>query len=124
LELLLHNDVSPGRRTQVVQAQWLRLNRCPAKKGEDMKGNPVAFDDRELSDWLISLIENGSENFLGALADAVVTADADDYRILRPALIELKRRYCHPARSWGSAANSSKSRRVSAENRAARSEIR
>jgi hypothetical protein len=60
---------------------------------EEMNDQPAAFDDRELRDWLIELIADGPENFLCALAEAVVTADANDYRVIRPALIELKRKY-------------------------------
>jgi hypothetical protein len=62
-------------------------------KGPEMKGKRIAFDDDELADWLIDLIADGPENFLQALAEAVVTADAHDYGIIRPALIELRRRH-------------------------------
>ena len=60
-----------------------------------MKGKPIVFDDSELGDWLIGLIEDGSNEFLSALAEAVVTADAEHYGVLRPALVELKRKYYH-----------------------------
>ena len=60
-----------------------------------MKDKLIAFDDTELSDWLIDLIADGSENFLSAFAEAVVTADAEDYSIIRPGLIELKHRHCN-----------------------------
>jgi hypothetical protein len=63
------------------------------RKREEMKDYPAAFDDRELRDWLIEVIADGPENFLGALAEAVVRADAEDYGIIRPGLIELKRKY-------------------------------
>ena len=60
-----------------------------ASQGQDMKHKPIAFDDSDLGDWLIDLIADGSENFLCALAEAVMNADAEDYAIIRPALIEL-----------------------------------
>jgi len=60
-----------------------------------MKDKLIAFDDTELSDWLIDLIADGSEDFLCAFAEAVVTADAEDYSVIRPGLIELKRKYCN-----------------------------
>jgi hypothetical protein len=59
-----------------------------------MKDKLIAFDDTEVSDWLMDLIEDGSKNFLSAFAEAVVTADAEDYSVIRPGLIELKRKYC------------------------------
>jgi hypothetical protein len=73
-----------------------------------MKDRPIAFDDIELGDWLIDLIEDGSVQFLGALAEAVLTASAEDYRVIRPALIELKLRYCGGARRKSPTANLSK----------------
>ena len=58
-----------------------------------MKPNLIAFDDSELSNWLLDLIADQSESFLSALAEVVLTADAEDYNVIRPALVELKRRY-------------------------------
>jgi hypothetical protein len=72
-----------------------------------MKGKRIAFDDSELADWLIDLIADGPQNFLQALAEAVVTADADDYGVIRPALVELRRR--HGGRVVGQARASSAS---------------
>jgi hypothetical protein len=54
----------------------------------------IAFDDSELGNWLIDLIADESDNFLCSLAEAVVTASAADYDVIRPALLELKRKYC------------------------------
>ena len=62
-------------------------------KGNDMKRKLTAFDDTKLSDWLIDLIADSSEGFLRALAEAVITAAAEDYVIVRPALFGLKRKY-------------------------------
>lgn len=53
----------------------------------------TAFDDDELSDWLIEGIENGSENFLCAVAEAAVAANAEDYPVIRPALLALRRKH-------------------------------
>jgi hypothetical protein len=64
------------------------------RSGEEMKDKPTAFDDRELSDWLMDLIADGSQNFLSALAEVAVTADAEDYGVIRPALVEFRRKYC------------------------------
>lgn len=72
-----------------------------------MKGKRIAFDDIELADWLMDLIADGPENFLQALAEAVVTANADDYGVIRPALVELRRR--HGGRVVGQARASSAS---------------
>lgn len=58
-----------------------------------MNDKVTALDDTEVGDWLIALIEEGSDSFLCALAEAALTADAEDYRVIRPALIELKRKY-------------------------------
>jgi len=55
----------------------------------------TAFDDNELGNWLIDLIADGSDLFLCALAEAVVAADPADYDVIRPALIELKHKYCN-----------------------------
>jgi hypothetical protein len=60
---------------------------------ERKKGKPTAFDDTQLGDWLIELVADGSGDFLCALAEAVVMADAVEYAVVRPALIELKRRH-------------------------------
>lgn len=58
-----------------------------------MKRKLIAFDDTELSEWLMELTVDQSETFLSALAEVVLTADAEDYSVIRPALIELKRMY-------------------------------
>jgi len=58
-----------------------------------MKDKPIAFDDRELRDWLIELIEDGSQDFLSALAEVAVTANAEEYCVIRPALLEFRRKY-------------------------------
>lgn len=65
-----------------------------------MKRKLIAFEDTELNNWLLDLIADGSESFLSALAEVVVTADAEDYSIIRPGLIELKRKHSdrHPKR--------------------------
>jgi hypothetical protein len=59
-----------------------------------MKDVLIAFDDRELRDWLLNLIEERPCEFLGALAEAVVAATVEDYRLIRPALLNLKHKYC------------------------------
>jgi len=75
-----------------------------------MNNKLIALDDGELSNWLIDLIADESDNFLCALAETVVTADAADYEVIRPALIELKRKSCNVARERIPACRSSASR--------------
>jgi hypothetical protein len=53
----------------------------------------IALDDAELSDWIMALGEERSGNFLCALAEAVMKANAKDYSVIRPALISLKTKY-------------------------------
>jgi hypothetical protein len=55
----------------------------------------IAFDDKELSAWVMRLGEERSGRFLCALAEAVMKADADDYSLMRPALLDLKRKHRH-----------------------------
>jgi hypothetical protein len=58
-----------------------------------MKDALIAFDDSELSARLMDLIEVPPGEFLDALAEAVVAADAEDYRLIRSALVILKHKY-------------------------------
>jgi hypothetical protein len=53
----------------------------------------IAFEDSELSEWLIQAIEEDPGQFLRALAEAAVIACPEDYCLVRPVLIRLKRRY-------------------------------
>jgi FMN phosphatase YigB (HAD superfamily) len=53
----------------------------------------IAFDDTELNEWLLQANEEDCGEFLSALAEAVVTACAEDYTLVRPALMRLKRKY-------------------------------
>ena len=55
----------------------------------------TALDDRELSDWVVTHGEERSGDFLCALAEAVMKADAEDYSVIRPALIRLRTKYAH-----------------------------
>ena len=54
----------------------------------------IAFEDSELNEWLMRTIEEGPGQFLSALAEAVVVACPEDYSLVRPVLISLKRKYC------------------------------
>jgi hypothetical protein len=51
--------------------------------------------DEELRDWLRWADENGS-NFLKATAQAGLLADLKHYDLLRPVLLELKRKWPKP----------------------------
>ncbi len=72
-------------------------NRNHAEAPEQVKGKDalIAFDDKELSTWVMRLGEERSGRFLCALAEAVMKADADDYSVIRPALLDLKRKHRH-----------------------------
>jgi len=69
-------------------------------KVRNWRANVIAFDDNELNDWLMEVIEESSGQFLPALAEAAVVACAEDYFLVRPVLIDLKRKYAsvHPSR--------------------------
>jgi hypothetical protein len=58
-----------------------------------MRHNFVVFDDLELKSWLLELIADPSPGFLGALAEAVLTANREEYAVVRPCLIRLKEKY-------------------------------
>ncbi len=53
----------------------------------------IALEDPELKCWLLELIADPSASFLCALAEAVLTADPEDYAVVRPCLIQLKEKY-------------------------------
>jgi hypothetical protein len=53
----------------------------------------IAFEDDELNEWLIEAVADGCGQFLPALAEAAVVACAEDYSLVRPMLIDLKRKY-------------------------------
>ena len=88
-----------------------------------MRDKLIAFDDSELIDWLVDLIESGSDSFLNLLAEAALTADAEDYCVIRPGLTELKRKHC--ARDYTQLPDHrrSLSRRMQAEIQSARSQM-
>jgi hypothetical protein len=58
-----------------------------------MRRKFVALDDPELNSWLLELIADPSSTFLSALAEAVLTANLEDYAIVRPCLIRLREKY-------------------------------
>jgi len=70
----------------------MRAREVTKAKKED-SATRTAFDDRELSEWVMTLGDECSGRFLCALAEAVMKADAEDYSIIRPALVNLKRKY-------------------------------
>ncbi len=56
----------------------------------------IAHEDQELFNWISCLANQSprkSGGFLEALGSAVVRADGDNYLLLRPALLALKRKY-------------------------------
>ena len=53
----------------------------------------IAFEDEELSDWLMECVAGASENILRAVAEAALSADAEDYLAIRPALLALRRKH-------------------------------
>ena len=58
-----------------------------------MRRKFVALDDPELNSWLLELIADPSPSFLSAIAEAVLTANLEDYAVVRPCLIRLRKKY-------------------------------
>ena len=83
----------PRRPRSATSAKGVSRGSIPRSKCEDVKGGMIAFDDNELSDWLAEGTADESENFLCALAEAAVSAEGQDFAVIRPALIQLKRKY-------------------------------
>ncbi|MGA2631226.1 MAG: hypothetical protein ABSG54_13570 [Terriglobia bacterium] len=55
---------------------------------------PAAIDDPELRDWLHWASKGGNvPSFVGRVVEAAIYACSPDYVLLRPLLLELKRRY-------------------------------
>ena len=59
-----------------------------------------AHTDPELNSWLLTILNGDPErriapagDFLKSLAHAALRADIDNYAILRPALLKMKRKY-------------------------------
>lgn len=88
-----------------------------------MNDRLIAFDDNELGSWLIDLIADGSDIFLCALAEAVVTANPADYDVIRPALSELKNKYCNADHTQVPGRRLSPGRRMLIESQRVRSQI-
>jgi hypothetical protein len=61
--------------------------------GGIMRRKFVALDDPELNSWLLELIADPSPSFLSAIAEAVLTANLEDYAVVRPCLIRLRKKY-------------------------------
>jgi hypothetical protein len=61
--------------------------------GGNMRRKFVALDDPELNSWLLELIADPSPSFLSAIAEAVLTANFEDYAVVRPCLIRLRKKY-------------------------------
>ena len=53
----------------------------------------IALEDPELKSWLLELVADPAPSFLCTLAEAVLTADPEDYAVVRPSLIQLKEKY-------------------------------
>lgn len=59
-----------------------------------MQSITSGHDDFELTDWLLVVVNDGlAGDFLKFLAMAALRADHENYPILRPALLEIKKRY-------------------------------
>ena len=55
---------------------------------------PAAIDDPELRDWLHWASKGGNvPSFVGRVVEAAIYACMPDYVLLRPVLVQLKRRY-------------------------------
>jgi len=56
----------------------------------------IAHQDPKLLPWLLGIVNgcpNPSGDFLRALAEAALRADAENYVTLRPALLDIRTRY-------------------------------
>jgi hypothetical protein len=66
----------------------------------------TAAEDKELWPWFAGIQcgkPHRAGSFLNSLADAAMRADHDNYRILRPALVEIKAKfeeYWDPRADW------------------------
>jgi hypothetical protein len=89
---LLRTRAEPITRPQPAAEPKIRVRAVTKAKKED-SATLAAFDDSELSEWVMALGEECSGHFLCALAEAVMKADAEDYSIIRPALVNLKCKY-------------------------------
>jgi hypothetical protein len=89
---LLRTRAEPITRPQPAAESDTPLRAVTKAKKED-SAMRTAFDDKELSEWVMTLCEECSGRFLCALAEAVMKADAEDYSIIRPALANLKCKY-------------------------------
>lgn len=58
-----------------------------------MRRKFVALDDPELNSWLLELVADPSPSFLNAIAEAVLTANLEEYTVVRPCLIRLRKKY-------------------------------
>ncbi|MFY9731020.1 MAG: hypothetical protein WBQ04_14260 [Candidatus Acidiferrales bacterium] len=90
------NSAAKGRQQQdsVIDGPSNQKRTETAERAKS-KDALIAFDDKELSAWVMRLGEERSGRFLCALAEAVMKADADDYSLIRPALLDLKRKHRH-----------------------------
>lgn len=75
----------------VVRRKSLEFRRDADEVG--LEANLSAFDDLEMSEWLLRVRDNSLGQFLRALSEAVLMATDEDYAIVRPSLMELKRKY-------------------------------
>jgi hypothetical protein len=48
-----------------------------------MRRKFVALDDPELNSWLLELVADPPPSFLSAIAEAVLTANLEDYAVVR-----------------------------------------
>lgn len=53
----------------------------------------VVHTDLELVDWILNLDRMHAGSFLRAIGDAAMHADGSNYELMRPLLLELKRKY-------------------------------
>jgi hypothetical protein len=90
------SSAAKGRRQQdSVTDGPSNQKRTETAERAKAKNALIAFDDKELSAWVMRLGEECSGRFLCALAEAVMKADADDYALIRTALLDLKRKHRH-----------------------------
>jgi hypothetical protein len=78
-------------KKRVIRRKSLEFRREAVAQG--LEANLGAFDDVEMSEWLVTVRDNSLGQFLRALSEAVLMATDEDYAIVRPSLMELKRKY-------------------------------
>lgn len=88
-------EIAKSLHGEEMYSEFKRLNadRVKAERAPMTLGPLVAQnDDRELLEWLASARDKAGD-FVRNVAEAGLRADPENYQILRPVLIEMRRKY-------------------------------